>query len=95
MTIEEKRNLISENLNLNSSTAAIAVEMLEKQREFLVAIAKNNYEIGGYETVGEILEIIDIYATYIFGNGLSEENQIALWDDMRDKVLALKGGEQE
>ena len=34
MTIEEKRNLISENLNLNSSTAAIAVEMLEKQSEF-------------------------------------------------------------
>ena len=43
----------------------------------------------------QILETIDKYATYIFGNGLSEENQIALWDDMRDKVLSLKEGEQK
>jgi len=51
-------------------------------------------ELKNKELIDRILEIIDKYATYIFGNGLSEENQIALWDDMRDKVLALKG-EQE
>lgn len=48
-----------------------------------------------YVRLDRVLEIIDKYATFIFGNGLSEENQIALWDDMRDKVLDLKGGEQD
>lgn len=45
--------------------------------------------------LNDVLEIIDKYAPFIFGNGLSEANQIILWERMHDAVAALEGGKQE
>lgn len=86
MTEQEKQNYLSKELNLNSYTAELAVDMLASQRAFLIAIAMSEHD----RCIADVLEIIDEFATYIFGNGLSEENRIALWNDMRNRILALK-----
>lgn len=91
MTEQEKQNYLSKELNLDSYTAKLAVDMLASQRAFLIAIAMREHD----RCITDVTEIIDKYVTYIFGNGLSEEKRIALWNDMRDRILALKGGEQE
>lgn len=59
MTKEDKVIRMSENLDLRPSTAAIAVEMLDKQKEFLMALAENEYDSGFSKAIDRVLETID------------------------------------
>lgn len=83
MTIEEKKNRLAENLDLRPSTASIAVDMLEKQKMFLVAIARNEYNRG----VTDVLKILE--------EEMISENVSFKDGTIKDRILALKGGEQE
>lgn len=80
MTMEEKRSRVANDLDLRPSTAALAVEMLEKQKEFLAAIARSEYNRG----VADVLAILEeemLEENVSFKGGVIKERILALMED--------------
>lgn len=93
MTKEDKVIRMSENLDLRPSTAAIAVEMLDKQKEFLMALAENEYNRGVTDALG-VIDEMERDTSYVFAMVDGKANGVLCNSrDVRDRILALKGGE--